>query len=102
MIPDYQTLMLPVLKASENGSIHTKQAIKKIADDLSLTQEERELMLPSGKQRRFNNRINWAKSYLKQAGLVKYPQRGFFEITERGKEVLSKKPTRIDNNYLDQ
>lgn len=64
--------------------------------------QEREHLLPSGKQRTFDNRINWAKSYLKQAGLITYPSRGTYKLTDEGIRILAQAPTRIDNNFLSQ
>lgn len=100
MIPDYQTLMLPVLRAAKDQPVQTQAVASQLADEFGLTVEEREHLLPSGKQRTFENRINWAKSYLKQAGLLTYPRRGFFVITDDGRKVLSQNPERIDANYL--
>lgn len=102
MIPDYQTLMLPVLELAKDQEVSTKQAISVLADKYELTEEEGAQLLPSGKQRTFDNRINWAKSYLKQAGLVRYPKRGFYIATDEGRAALSKNPKRIDNNFLKQ
>jgi restriction system protein len=81
MIPDYQTLMRPVLESSASGEISIKNAIFKLANQFQLSEEERQELLPSGKQLKFANRVNWAKSYLKQAGLVKATKRGHFAIT---------------------
>ncbi|WP_315772297.1 MULTISPECIES: restriction endonuclease [unclassified Bradyrhizobium] len=100
MIPDYQTLMLPVLKASKDEAVQTQAVVASLAVEFGLTADERDHLLPSGKQRTFDNRINWAKSYLKQAGLLTYPRRGFFLITEDGRKVLSRNPERIDAEYL--
>lgn len=100
MIPDYQTLMLPVLEAAKDQPVQTQAVVERLADKFGLTTEEREHLLPSGKQRTFDNRVTWAKSYLKQAGLLTYPRRGFFLITEDGRKVLSQNPERIDANYL--
>lgn len=102
MIPDYQKLMLPVLKLSATGEITNRDAIELLAAQFELTEEEREQLLPSGRQRTFDNRVNWAKSYLKKAGLVKYPKRGSFTATEPGQEILAQNPARIDNNFLSQ
>lgn len=100
MIPDYQTLMLPVLKQARDEEINTREAIQRLADQYQLSQEEREELLPSGKQRTFDNRVHWAKGYLKQAGLVRYPKRGLFIATDEGRKVLTENPERIDINYL--
>ena len=100
MIPDYQTLMLPVLKAAKDQPIQNQPVVQRLTDEFGLSLEEREQLLPSGKQRTFNNRINWAKSYLKQAGLLTYPRRGYFQVTDNGHKVLSQNPDRIDTNFL--
>jgi restriction system protein len=102
MIPDYQTLMLPVLDVVRDREMSTKDAVSALADKFQLSEEERENLLPSGRQRTFDNRVNWAKTYLKQAGLVRYPKRGFYIATEEGKKALNKNPERIDNNFLRQ
>ncbi|MCF1715378.1 restriction endonuclease [Flavihumibacter sp. RY-1] len=102
MIPDYQKLMLPVLKSCANEEVSTSAVIDSLAILLKLTEEERDELLPSGKQTTFANRVNWAKGYLKQAGLLKYTKRGSFIITEEGQKVLAKNPERIDNKFLEQ
>ena len=102
MIPDYQTLMLPVLQSCANGEVITSDVIEALANEFKLTTEEREQLLPSGKQTTFSNRIQWAKTYLKQAGLLYYPARSHFLLTEEGEKVLKGNPDRIDNNFLTQ
>jgi len=102
MIPSYQTLMLPVLKSCENGEVSTPDIIDNLVDEFTLTEEEKEQLLPSGKQTKFSNRTHWAKGYLKQAGLLKYTTRGHFIITDEGKKVLANNPERIDNKFLEQ
>lgn len=102
MIPDYQTLMLPVLKSCTEQEVATRDVVEKLADEFGLSAEEKEAVLPSGKQTRFSNRVHWAKNYLKQAGLVVFTGRGLFTITEVGKQVLSKSPEKIDNKFLNQ
>lgn len=102
MIPDYQTLMLPVLQEAAGGEISTHDVIDKLAAKYRLSEEEREQLLPSGKQRTFDNRVNWAKGYLKQAGLVRYTKRGFYVVTDEGQKALAQSPDRIDNQFLKQ
>ena len=95
--------MLPVLKISEDGNTYKfRDAIESLADQFSLTDEERRELLPSGSQAVFDNRVGWARSYLKQAGLLDSPKRGFFQITQRGKELLDSGIVRIDNSVLEQ
>lgn len=102
-IPDYQTLMLPVLKLAADGSEHKfSQAVEQLADEFELTTEERNELLPSGSQAVFNNRVGWARSYLKQAGLLASSKRGFFNITEKGKELLATNPPKVDISVLEQ
>ncbi|WP_271438934.1 restriction endonuclease [Pontixanthobacter luteolus] len=87
-IPDYQTLMLPVLRLAANGEIRVPAAADKIANEFGLSEAEREELLPSGKQRTLHNRIHWAKFYLGKAGLVETPERGIFRATPQGTEIL--------------
>lgn len=99
-IPDFQTLMLPLLRLAARGEIKTADACEKLADEFHLTDEEREQLLPSGRQRVMVNRVSWAKVHLAKAGLLENPQRGLSRITERGKQVLKNNPPRITVRYL--
>lgn len=99
-IPDYQSLMLPVLAVSAEGETRVPAAAEAIADRLGLTLEEREEMLPSGKQRLLHNRVHWAKFYMSKAGLVESPKRGVFVASAAGKALLGKKSERIDVETL--
>jgi restriction system protein len=99
-IPDYQSLMLPVLIASSEGEVRIRQVAKELADQLGLSTEERGELLSSGKQTVFSNRVHWAKTYLNKAHLVEITRRGHFKITTRGQEALRSKPSVIDNKYL--
>lgn len=101
-VPDYQSLMLPVLKVAAEGEINTKACIERLADNLGLSEDECSEMLPSGRQTLFSNRVHWAKTYLAKAGLLKITRRAHFTITERGRKVLSQRPDRIDNSALAQ
>lgn len=102
-IPDFQTLMLPVLELAGGSSECALADIKRqLADRFNLTQEERDELLPSGRQRRFDNRVAWAKVYLEQAGLVHSPRRGRFVITPAGMELLGEGPQKIDIALLDR
>jgi len=99
-IPDFQTLMLPVLRASADGEVRIGDVIEKLAAEFALTEEERAQLLPSGRQSTFANRVHWSKSYLGKAGLITLSGRGRFTITDRGREVLASPPTRIDIKFL--
>lgn len=102
-IPDFQTLMLPLLRSAADGQEHSlREAIPALADQFKLTEEERHELLPSGRQTVFANRVSWANTYLKKAGLLQAPKRGSFSITPRGRDVLASNPQRIDLKYLEQ
>jgi restriction system protein len=76
-IPDYETCMIPLLRLLADGEVHImKELTRLVADHFNLTDEERQWMLPSGQQSYINNRVGWAKSYLKKAGLLENPSRG--------------------------
>lgn len=100
-VPDYQTLLLPLLKLAGSGMADTLPKAELIlADEFSLSSEERSSRLPSGQQTVLRNRAGWASFYLKNAGLIEKPKRGIFKITTRGKEVLASNPQSIDLGYL--
>jgi restriction system protein len=102
-IPDYQSLMLPLLRFAADGAEHTLgSAVDALAEKLGLTEEEIQQPLPSGKQTYLQNRIGWAKTYLTKAGLLETPRRGRFRICELGMSVLAKQPKAIDNHFLQQ
>jgi restriction system protein len=101
-IPDYQSLMRPVLEHAAKGEVRIGALIETISTELGLTTDEREELLPSGKQTVIANRVHWAKTYLKQAGLVAPTRRGHFVITQRGKAALAEPEARINNRFLKQ
>lgn len=99
-IPDYQTLMLPVLRLAAEGETRVPTVAARIAEDLGLLDEERHRLLPSGRQSVLNNRIHWAKFYMGKAGLVTSPSRGCFLASETGRALLADNPARIDLERL--
>jgi restriction system protein len=100
-IPDYEELMLPVLSVAGDGQEHRiGDVIEGLAKNFRLTDEERNQLLPSGKQTTFANRVHWARGYLVQAGLLEATKRAHFRITDRGRKALSEGLSRIDNDYL--
>ncbi|MCD6007439.1 restriction endonuclease [Halomonas sp. IOP_31] len=102
-VPDFQSLMLPLLKFSADGEEHTMQEAREgLAKIMGLSQEDLEERLPSGRQTTFANRVAWAKVYLTQAGVLESPKRGKLHISDRGRKILSEFPTRIDIKYLEQ
>lgn len=99
-IPTFYDLMLPVLKLAQIGPIRQKDAVEQISDDMNLSPEDRESMLPSKRQTRMSNRVGWAITHLCRANLVERPERGYFTITDRGTEALASNPVRINRKYL--
>lgn len=99
-IPDYQSLMLPVLRLADEGEKRVADVEDRIADDLGLSAEEREELLPSGRQRVLHNRIHWAKFYMSKAGLIASPARGRFVATDAGRALLAQNPERVDVKLL--
>lgn len=100
-IPDYQSCMLPILEFAADGETHrVAEAVEALSARFGLSAEEREELLPSGTQYVISNRVAWARTYLKKAGLLEDPKRSHLRITARGREVLSSKPERIDVAYL--
>ncbi len=102
-IPDYQAFMLPMLRALADGRERTiRELCLLTADHFHLTESERNALLPSNQQRVVNNRVGWAKTYLKKAGLVDNPKRGVVRITDEGRKVLSTNPAGIDKPFLER
>lgn len=100
-IPDFQTIMLPLLELAGDGREYKlSDAIANLATHFNLTEAERKELLPSGKQRKFDNCVGWAYLHLKKAELLTQTFRGKFQITQRGLDVLAQKPPRIDIKYL--
>jgi restriction system protein len=102
-IPLYQQIMLPLLQLLRDKQEHSlRQAIDSLARQFNLSQEEQRELLPSGKQAVFDNRVGWARTYMKKAGLIESTRRGFFRITDRGLEVVKQNPPKIDVKFLER
>jgi restriction system protein len=102
-IPDYQTLMLPLLRIAADGHEHRfRDVVEQLATEFRLTDEERNMLLPSGTAPVFDNRVGWARTYLKQARIVESRKRGYLNVTERGAMLLAQNPSRINNSTLEQ
>jgi restriction system protein len=100
-IPDFQTIMLPLLQFygdQQEHSIHA--ATEHLAQQFNLSDQELNNLLPSGKQTTFYNRVGWARTYLAKSGMLEMTRRSFYVITDRGLDVLESKPDRIDMRYL--
>lgn len=95
--------MLPLLRVCGDGAEHSKRDVMPVlAEEFGLAQDDLEELLPTGRQGKFDNRIGWAKSYLKQAGLLEITGRGLFKITERGSQVLKQVPDQLDMKFLER
>ena len=102
-IPDFQSIMLPLLNFCADGQEHTnREAIEALSEHFGLIEEEQKQLLPSGQQRVFDNRVAWARAHMKMAHLLENTRRGVFRITDRGKDVLSKSPSEINLRFFKQ
>src|SRR5258708_1039510 len=98
-IPDYQSLMLPLLRLCADGAITLRAAVQVLGAQFALSPEQMVQKLPSG-QAIIYNRTGWAKTELVKAGVVEHPQRGLFNITDLGRALLAEKPERITRQFL--
>src|SRR5260370_8156014 len=102
-VPDYQSLMLPFLKIAADGSEHhLSEIIETLAQQFDVSDQDRKEILPSGRQRRFDNRVRWVRTYLAKAHLITSTGRSKFRITERGIEVAKSNPPQINVKFLKQ
>lgn len=102
-VPKYDELMKPLLVAVQDGEVYKMKDVTSIlAQQLNLSAEELAELLPSGRQTVFKNRVSWAKTYLKKAGLLDSPARATIVITDAGKKVVADNPDKIDSKYLEQ
>jgi len=102
-VPDFQSFFKPLLDLAIDGNVHSIQEARDYINNVfNLSDEDMKDTLPSGNQTRFDNRVAWAKSYFIQAKILSSPQRGYFEITDRGKELHKQGHMRIDKKVLSQ
>jgi restriction system protein len=102
-VPDFQAIMLPLLRLAGDGGEHRLgDAVEHLAGELGLTPEERRERLASGMQTRFANRVGWARTHLVKAGALTSPRRGYFAVTERGRELLARHPEAIAMRDLEE
>ena len=102
-IPDFQSIMLPMLKYLSSGESKTlNEAVRDLANQFNLTEEHLKIKVPSGQMGLFRNRVGWTRSYLKKAGLIKYPERGVYQITGEGKTFLKTNPVKLRMKQLEQ
>ncbi len=103
MIPDYQSIMLPLMRIISDGEEYKfRDLIEKLAIEFQLSENDRKERLTSGTQTIFDNRVGWAKTYLKKAELLDAPKRATIIITSLGSQILNTNPNRIDAKFLKQ
>lgn len=101
VVPDYQSMFVPLLKVISDGEEYSvNEAYSKVARLLSLSSDDLEILLPSGQQTMFYNRVSWARTYLKKASLLEDTKRAVIKITPRGLDFLKKHPEKISTNDL--
>jgi len=100
MIPDFQTLMLPILKRIAEGDIAFRDLSTKLAQEFSLSEDEKNRKLPSGNDRVFDNRIRWVIFHLKNKGFLETPQRGVYAVTLQGRRLLADNPEPNDRRLV--
>lgn len=100
MIPNYEQIMLPLLKAVTDGRVYKfSDLIENIVNHFGLSEEEKNQLLPSGKQNVIDNRVGWSRFYLKNAGLIRPERRGYVQITDVGKKFLASNPSDLNSIY---
>jgi len=101
MIPKYEEIMLPFLKYLSDGKEHSlSETHDALARQFRLTDEELRELLPSGQQPIFRNRLGWARTYLKKAGLLTSPKRAHSKISDAGLALLKENPPEITSKFL--
>ncbi|MBC8117869.1 MAG: restriction endonuclease [Candidatus Saccharimonas sp.] len=102
-VPDFQSMMLPLLEAIADGAEHSNSAVyDSVARQMNVSAEDLQLMHSGGEQTVFYNRVAWGKTYLKKGGLLQSPKRGTIQITEAGQRMLKNRPAKIDIRFLKQ
>ena len=102
-IPDFQSMMRPVLAFHADGMPHPSAEVRDaVAREFGVTDEDRLVLLPSGRSSKYSNRVAWAVTHMAHAHLLERPKRGTTQITERGRQVLDAHPDRIDMSVLGQ
>ena len=100
-VPDFQSLMKPVLEALSNGAATPISDVRaRVAASEALAPGDLREVLPSGRQSVFDNRVGWAVTYMARAGLVERVRRGTYRLTEAGGKLLAQAPARIDKRTL--
>ena len=95
-VPDFQSLMLPVLRALAGGDVRLSEVRALVAETEGLTPDDLRELVPSGRQPKFDNRVSWSLTHMERAGLVQRVRRGVYGLTQEGESLLSRSPDRVD------
>jgi restriction system protein len=101
-VPDYESMMLPVLRAFAEGAQNVRDCLPAVRKAFAITEEEAAALLPSGRKTVLADRVHWARTYLSKAGLLTSPRRNMHILTERGRAVLARNPEKLDNAALEE
>lgn len=102
-VPTYDEFFLPLLTLlAERGQVRFADAKHLLAERMGVSEEDQRELLPSGKQRRYDNRVGWASTYLRKASLIHYPTRGVLELTPNGEELMTTNPSVVDRATLER
>jgi Restriction endonuclease len=101
-VPDYETLMLPVLRLIASGAKNVGECVPTLKEEFGISDEEARELIPSGRITVLQSRAHWARTYLSKAGLLHSPKRNLHIVTDRGRQLLAANPERIDNKVLEQ
>jgi restriction system protein len=100
-VPDYEAMILPLLRATEDGKPHrVRDLVNEVADRLSVSSAERMEKTRGGGQTQLDSRARWAKVYLTRAGLLESAGRGRVMLTADGRAALAEGPERINVRFL--
>jgi restriction system protein len=100
-VPDYESMMLPLLRAVEDGQPHrVRDLVRVVADALNVSTLDRVATTRGGGQTQLDSRARWAKVYLARAGLLQTVGRGEVQLTSEGRKVLAESPARVDVAFL--
>ena len=100
-MPDFQKIMLPLLKFLKDKQEHSiRETIDSLADQFDLSEEERRELLPSGQQAIFSNRVGWARTHLKKAVLLEPTRRGYFKIKSASGQLQASGTSQASGTYI--
>lgn len=101
-VPGFQEMFIHFLRSLADGETrHTSSIRSFVSEEMNLSEEDREEMIPSGQSTRLANRVGWARTHLRKARLIEQVKRGHYRITDAGKALLASPPENLNLHYLD-